>query len=171
LGYDRRRRDPDLELDDQALISREHPVPERRTEDMEKRTGNVASEEILERVHSRGDFLKVLGAAGVGAAVGSNALLREALSQERLVSNPRPTDLTFSIKKQYRLFDLLAKNFVQLRDGFDWDTSGDYAVLAPTPESNDGNASIRRGTLRINGDAYFALFRSSTSRKTPRSRR
>jgi hypothetical protein len=138
---------------------------------MDKEVTDVASTEVLSRLSSRKDFLKVLGAAGIGAAVGSNMLLREALSQERLVSNPRPTDLTFSIKKQYRPFDLLAKNFVQLRDGFDWDTSGDYAVLAPTPESNDGNASIRRGTLRINGDAYFALFRSSTSRKTPRSRR
>src|SRR5215203_1322234 len=116
---------------------------------------------------SRKEFLKVLGAAGVGTAVGSNALLREALSAERLVSNPRPTDLTFSVKKQFRPFDLLAKNFIQLRDSFDTDTSGNYAVLAPAPESNPGNASIRRGALRVNGDAYFALFRSATSQKAP----
>ena len=94
-------------------------------------------------------------------------MLREALSAERLVSNSRPTDLTFSIKKQYRPFDLLAKNFVQLRDGFDSDSSGDYALLAPAPESNDGNASIRRGAIRVNGDSYFALFKSGTSQRAP----
>ncbi len=134
---------------------------------MEKRTSGVANEETLKPLPSRGDFLKALGAAGMGAAVASNVLLREALSKERLVSNLRPTDLTFSIKKQYRPFDLLAKNFVQLRDGFDSDTSGNYAVLAPAPESNRGSASIRRGTLRVNGDAYFALFRSTTSQEAP----
>ena len=134
---------------------------------MDKEVTDVASTEVLSRLSSRKDFLKVLGAAGIGAAVGSNMLLREALSQERLVSNPRPTDLTFSIKKQYRPFDLLAKNFVQLRDGFDSDTSSNYTVLAPAPESNDGNTSIRRGALRINGDAYFALFRSATSEDAP----
>jgi hypothetical protein len=134
---------------------------------MEKKVGEAFSEGMAARLPTRGDFLKVLGAAGVGAAVGSNALLREALSAERLVSNPRPTDLTFSIKKQYRPFDLLAKNFVQLRDGFDSDTRGNYAVLAPSPESNRGNASISRGALRVNGDSYFALFRSTTSQDAP----
>ncbi len=134
---------------------------------MYRKAGDAVSKEMAARLHSRGDFLKVLGAAGVGTAVGSNVLLREALSQERLVSNPRPTDLAFSIKKQYRPFDLLAKNFVQLRDGFDSDTSANYAVLAPAPESNRGNASIRRGALRVNGDSYFALFRSKTLQEAP----
>ena len=134
---------------------------------MHRRAGDAVSKEIAARLHSRGDFLKVLGAAGVGTAVGSNVFLQKAFSQERLVSNPRPTDLAFSIKTQYRPFDLLAKNFVQLRDGFDSDTSGDYAVLAPAPESNRGKATVRRGALRVNGDAYFALFRSNTSQKAP----
>lgn len=134
---------------------------------MEKNTSDVAGKDTAARLPSRGDFLKVLGAAGVGATVGSNVLLREALSAERLINNPRPTDLTFSIKKQFRPFDLLAKNFVQLRDGFDSDTSANYAVFAPTPESNRGNASVRRGALRVNGDAYFALFRSTTSQEAP----
>ncbi len=134
---------------------------------MENRASDVAGEEMVARLHSRGHFLKVLGAAGVGAVVGSNVLLREALSAERLVSNPRPTDLTFSIKKQYRPFDLLAKNFVQLRDGFDSDTRGNYTVLAPAPESNDGNASIRRGALSVNGNSYFALFKSGSSQRAP----
>jgi len=107
------------------------------------------------------------GAAGLGAALGSNILLREALSQDTLVSNPLPTDLTFAIKERYRPFHLLAENFVQLRDGFDTDTRRNYAILAPAPESNRGNAFVQRGALRINGDSYFALFKSTTSQKAP----
>ena len=134
---------------------------------MDHRTDGVGGRQEAGGWLDRKDFLKLAGAAGIGAAVGSNVFLQKALSQETLVNNPRPTGLTFSIKEQYRPFDLLAKNFVQLRDGFDSDTSANYAVLAPAPESNDGNASVRRGALRVNGDAYFALFRSNTSQKAP----
>jgi hypothetical protein len=134
---------------------------------MNKVPADMPGAEALAHLSSRKDFLRMAGAAGLGAAIGSNVLLREALSKDRVVSNLRPTDLSFSIKKQYRPFDLLAKNFVQLRDGFDSDTSGNYAVLAPAPERNPGNASIRRGALRVNGDAYFALFRSATLQEAP----
>jgi hypothetical protein len=110
---------------------------------MDKEGTTVPIAEAMARLRSRKDFLKILGTAGMGAAIGSNVLLREALSQDTVASNLLPTDLTFSIKKQYRPFDLLAKNFVQLRDGFDSDTRGNYAVLAPAPESNRGNAFCR----------------------------
>jgi len=134
---------------------------------MNKVPADMLSAEALAHLSSRKDFLKMAGAAGLGAALGSNILLREALSQDTLVSDPLPTDLTFSIKKQYRPFHLLAKNFVQLRDGFDTDTRRNYAVLAPAPESNRGNAFVQRGALRVNGDSYFALFKSTTSQKAP----
>src|SRR5215211_5174309 len=137
---------------------------------MNKVPADMPGAEALAYLSSRKDFLKVLGAAGVGAAIGSNVLLREALSKDRVVSNLRPTDLSFSIKKQYRPFDLLAKNFVQLRDGFDSDTRGNYAVLAPAPDRNRGNAFIKRSALRVNGDSYFALFRSATSQDAPYAR-
>jgi hypothetical protein len=134
---------------------------------MDKEGTTVPNAEAMARLSSRKDFLKILGTAGMGAAIGSNVLLREALSQDTVVSNLLPSDLTFSIKKQYRPFDLLAKNFVQLRDGFDSDTRGNYAVLAPAPESNRGNAFVKRGSLRVNGDEYFALFKSATSQDAP----
>jgi hypothetical protein len=134
---------------------------------MDKGAGDVTGAEILRQLRSRKDFLRMAGAAGIGAAVGSNVLLRAALSQDTLVSNPLPTDLTFSLNTQYRPFDLLAKNFMQLRDSFDSDTSGNYAVLAPAPERNRGNAFIKRGALRVNGDSFFALFRSTTSQSAP----
>lgn len=117
---------------------------------------------------SRADFLKVLGAAGAAGVIGSNALLREAFAQENLVSSPRPTDLKFSIRKQYRPFDLLAENFVELRDGFDTIASAAaYAVLSPAPEDDAGNASFGGGSLRVSGDSYFALFRSNTGQRAP----
>ena len=40
---------------------------------MEKQTRDVPSEEILKHLHSRSDFLKLLGAAGIGAAAGASA--------------------------------------------------------------------------------------------------
>lgn len=125
-------------------------------------------EEAVARSVSRGDFLKVMGAAGVGAAVGSNVLLREAFARQRPAGKFGPTELTFSIKEQYRPFDLLAKNFVGLDDGFDSDTSGDYEVLTPAPESNGGQVSVGGGTLRVSGDSpYYNLFRSSTAQEAP----
>ena len=134
---------------------------------MNKVPADMPGAEALAHLSSRKDFLKMAGAAGLGAALGSNILLREALSQDTLVSNPLPTDLTFSIKEQYRPFHLLAENFVQLRDSFDTDTRRNYAILAPAPESNRGNAFVQRGALRINGDSYFALFKSTTSQQAP----
>src|SRR5215211_4837433 len=134
---------------------------------MNKVPADMPGAEALAHLSSRKDFLRMAGAAGLGAALGSNILLREALSQDTLVSNPLPTDLTFAIKERYRPFHLLAENFVQLRDGFDTDTRRNYAILAPAPESNRGNAFVQRGALRINGDSYFALFKSTTSQKAP----
>jgi hypothetical protein len=134
---------------------------------MNKVPADMPDAEALVHLSSRKDFLKMAGAAGLGAALGSNVLLPEALSQDTLVSNSLPTDLTFSTQQEYRPFDLLANNFVQLRDGFDTDTRRNYAILAPAPESNRGNAFMKRGALRINGDSYFALFKSTTSQKAP----
>jgi hypothetical protein len=137
---------------------------------MDKEGTDVPSAEVMARLSSRKDFLKVLGAAGMGAAIGSNVLLREALSQDTLVSNPLPTDLIFSTQQRYRPFDLLAKNFVQLRDSFDSDTRGNYAVLAPAPERDRGNAFMKRGALRSTATRTLPSS-GRPPRKTPRSPR
>ena len=135
---------------------------------MEKRFDGWPDEGEGPQRFSRADFLKALGVAGAAGVIGSNALLREALAQDNLVSSPRPTDLEFSIQKQYRPFDLLAENFVELRDGFDTIASAAaYAVLSPAPEDDAGNASFGGGSLRVSGDSYFVLFRSNTGQRAP----
>ena len=118
---------------------------------------------------SRGAFLKALGVAGVGATVGAGALVDEALAKS--VSIPKgqlePTDLTFSVVERYRNFALIGKNFVELSDGFDPDGGAGYEILAPAPEGDAGDVSIGGGELRVDGDSYFALFRSNTGQRAP----
>ncbi len=62
------------------------------------------------------------------------------------MDDTRPTDLAFSVREQYRPFDLLAKNFVELRDGFDTVASAaNYGVLSPAPADDAGDASFGGG--------------------------
>ena len=133
-----------------------------------KRFDRGSGEETTARIMGRADFLKGLAAVGAAGAVGSSALLREAVARKGIVSKPRPTDLTFSIKESYRPFDLLAENFVELRDGFDTVASAaNYAVLSPAPEDDAGSSAFGGGTLGISGESYFALFRSNTGQRAP----
>ncbi len=114
----------------------------------------------------RRDLIKALGAVGIGASVGSSLLPTRAVASDGLPSATElePGDLTFSIVDQRRPFDLLAKNFVQLRDDFDGDLGG-YQVLAP--EQNAGDVVTGGGALRIGGDSAFALLRSATGQQAP----
>ncbi len=137
---------------------------------MEENANNLVGEEAAARLMDRGDFLKAMGAAGLGAAVGSNLLLREAFARQAAVSASalEPTDLTFSIVERYRPFALLAENFVELRDGFDTLASAaNYQILSPAPEDDAGNAAFGGGELRVSGDSYFALFKSKTGQRAP----
>src|SRR5215218_11436734 len=102
---------------------------------MERRSIDLAREEVLERLHSRGDFLKLLGAAGVGAAAGTSLLSGSAEGAVR--TDLEPTDFHFTTRERFRPFDLLAKNFVQLDDGFSRNTKGNYTILRPGPPSED----------------------------------
>lgn len=128
------------------------------------------SEEMVGGRYTRSDFLKGLGAAGVGAAVGSNALLGDALARPSFVPKGQlePTDLTFSIVERYRNFALIGANFVELSDSFGSDSSGDYEILTPAPEDNGGEVAVGNGDLKVSGgEAYFNLFRSQTSQRAP----
>jgi hypothetical protein len=53
-------------------------ILERIDKVMDKPSDDVPVNERVERLHSRNDFLKMAGAAGLGAAIGANVLLREA---------------------------------------------------------------------------------------------
>src|SRR5919106_2141342 len=68
----------------------------------------------LAHLSSRKDFLKMAGAAGLGAALGSNILLRQAIA----LGPTGPTDpsFRFSITNSYHPFDVISDNFVEHSD-------------------------------------------------------
>lgn len=133
---------------------------------MEKSTHEAAKEEILARLHSRGDFLKLLGAAGIGAAAGSSVLPGAAGAVETTLE---PTDFTFRVREQFRPFHLLAENFVRLDDGFERNTRDNYTILRPgPPNEDDGYVQIGEGKLRFAGqDDYYTILRSNTGQRAP----
>jgi len=134
---------------------------------MEKRSSDVAPEEVLERLQSRGDFLKLLGAAGVGAAAGTSLLPGSA--EGAVSSSLEPTDFHFTTRERFRPFNLLAENFVQLDDSFSTNTKGNYTILRPGPASeDDGVVTISNGKLHFDGqDDYYTVLKSNTGQRAP----
>jgi hypothetical protein len=66
---------------------------------MNKVPVDMPGAEALAHLSSRKDFLKMAGAAGLGAALGSNILLREALALAP--TDPTDPSFSFSIKANY----------------------------------------------------------------------
>ena len=67
--------------------------------------------EAFEHLSSRKDFLKMAGAAGLGAALGSNILMRQAFALDP--TGPTDPSFSFSIKANYSAFDVISDNFVE----------------------------------------------------------
>jgi hypothetical protein len=132
---------------------------------MDRRTDDVPSAEMLTGLRSRSDFLKLLGGVGIGAAVGSNVLLRDAFGAVD-GSTLQPTDLRFEITSRYRPFGVISPKFFLHRD--DFSRRRDYEILAPAPESNPGDASVNGGHLQVSDTStFFALFKTSKSPLAP----
>lgn len=114
-------------------------------------------------------LLQALGVAGLAVGLDSTVLSGRAMAQPGGHDGAfDPMDLTFSIAEQRRPFDLLAPNFVQLRDSFA--TAGSaaaYDVLAPSPEENAGSTDFGEGQVRLSGEGFFALLRSGTQQQAP----
>ena len=117
------------------------------------------------RTLDRRDFLKLLGAAGIGVAAGAS--VGPPSADAAVKTKLKPTDFTFTRREQYRPFDLLAKNFVELDDGFDTDTSADYTVLTPGPERTAGTVEAGGGELRVSGQRHFTALKSNTGQVAP----
>ena len=134
---------------------------------MENRASDAAREELLGRLHSREEFLKLLGAAGIGAAVGASAL--PGVAAGAVETRLEPTDFTFRTREHFRPFDLLAQNFVRLDDGFNSNTRGDYTTLRPGLASeDDGFVDIGEGRARFAGqDDYYTILKSDTGQRAP----
>src|ERR671921_322255 len=132
---------------------------------MNKVPADMPGAEALAHLSSRKDFLKMAGAAGLGAALGSNILLREAFALAP--TDPTDPSFSFSIKANYSAFDVISDNFVEHRDGFDRNQNL-YEVLTPAPELSRGGVSLNNGRLRVSGDSpFFTLFRTSKAPTAP----
>jgi hypothetical protein len=138
---------------------------------MEKRPSDLSREEILQRLHSRGDFLKLLGAAGVGAAAGTSLLPGSA--EGAVSTSLEPTDFHFTTRERFRPFNLLAKNFVRLDDNFSSNTRRNYTILRPGPSSeDDGTVTFSNGKLRFaegsdTSNDYYTVLKSGTGQRAP----
>lgn len=133
---------------------------------MDHRTGDSGIGGEGAGILHRKDFLKLAAAAGLGAAAGAG-LSTEAGAAVR--TNLEPTDFTFRTREQFRPFDLLARNFVQLDDGFGTNTIGGYTVLRPGPPAeDDGFVRVGGGEARFDGqDNYYTILRSNTGQEAP----
>ena len=118
-------------------------------------------------VLDRKDFLKLAGAAGIGAAAGASLL--PAAAEAAVATNLDPTDFTFRTREQFRPFHLLAQNFVRLDDGFDTNTTGNYTILRPgSPNEDDGFVRADNGRMRFTGqDNYYTILKSNTGQEAP----
>ncbi len=134
---------------------------------MDKKITDVTGDELLARLHSRKEFLKLLSAAGIGAAAGVSVLPGAAEGAVR--TRLQPTDFSFTTREQFRPFHLLAENFVQLDDSFNTNTIGNYTILRPgPPEEDDGFVRVQDGKMRFTGqDDYYTILRSNTGQEAP----
>src|ERR687889_1875727 len=120
---------------------------------MNKVPADMPGAEALAHLSSRKDFLKMAGAAGLGAALGSNILLRQAIA----LGPTGPTDpsFRFSITNSYHPFDVISDNFVEHSDDFTSQQS--YTILAP--QGSSGSVSTGGGALSVSSTPpFFALF-------------
>ena len=132
---------------------------------MDKEVTDVTSAEVLARLSSRKDFLKMVGAAGLGAAVGSNVFLRQAFALDP--TDPTDPSFRFSIRTSYHPFDIISDNFVEHSDSFSRNQAL-YKVLAPGPEYTRAGVSINRGQLRAIGDGpFFTLLQTNKAPLAP----
>jgi hypothetical protein len=118
----------------------------------------------LAHLSSRKDFLKIAGAAGLGAALGSNILLRQAFALDP--TGPTHRSFRFSTTSSYFPLDVISDNFVEHSDSFT--SQGSYTVLAPPPVRRSGSVSTGGSTLSVTSTPpFFALFQTNKAPLAP----
>ena len=131
---------------------------------MDKGPANMPDAETLAHLRSRKDFLKMAGAAGLGAALGSNIMLRQAFALDP--TGPTDPSFRFSITSSYHPFDVVSDNFVEHSD--DFTSQASYPVLAPAPEHQNGSVSTGGGALSVSSASpFFALFQTNEAPLAP----
>src|SRR5918995_4431740 len=125
---------------------------------MNKMPANMPGAAALAHLSSRKDFLKMTGAAGLGAALGSNLLLRQAIALDP--TGPTDPSFRFSITNSYHPFDVISDNFVEHSD--DFTSQGSYTVLAPAPVGQSGSATTGGGALSVTSTSpFFTLLQTN----------
>ena len=134
---------------------------------MDHRKNVAGAEQEVMGILDRRDFLKLAGAAGLGAAAGAG--LMQSGAEAAVRTNLEPRDFTFRIREKFRPFDLLAKNFVELDDSFNSNTRDNYTILRPGPlEEDDGFVRVGDGRARFDGqDDYYTILKSNTGQEAP----
>src|SRR5215212_1150989 len=131
---------------------------------MNKGPADTPGAEALAHLSSRKDFLMMAGAAGLGAALGSNILLREAFALDP--TGPTDPSFRFSTTSSYFPLDVISDNFVEHSDSFA--SQGSYTVLAPAPVRRSGSASTGGGALSVSSSPpFFALFQTNKAPRAP----
>lgn len=117
---------------------------------------------------SRKEFLRVLGAAGLGGAMLGPGSLVHPVGAAAATRPPDidPTDLSFTVRAQYRPFEIVAEGFAAVDDGFGGGV-GRYRVFAPAPSGDAGTIATRNGTLTFSGAPLFALLASRSRPDAP----
>jgi hypothetical protein len=131
---------------------------------MDKKVTEVSGAEVLASLSSRKDFLKMAGAAGLGAALGANVFLRQAFALDP--TDPTNPSFAFSSDAQYRPFDVISDNFVEHSDSFT--SQGSYTIFAPAPELQRGSESTNDNALNVSStSAFFTLFQTEKAPVAP----
>ena len=131
---------------------------------MNKVPADMPGAEALAHLSSRKDFLKMAGAAGLGAALGSNILLRQALAINP--TGPTQGSFKFATTNSYHPFDVISNNFVEHSDSFT--SQGSYTVLAPAPVRRSGSVSTGGSALSVTSTPpFFALFQTNKAPLAP----
>src|SRR3712207_5067787 len=132
---------------------------------MDRRPEDMPGAGALAHLSSRKDFLKMAGAAGLGAALGSNILLRPAFAPDP--TGPTEPLFRFSLTNSYHPFDVISDNFIEHSDSFDRNQAL-YKVFTPGPEYTRAGVSINRGQLRAIGDGpFFTLLQTKKAPLAP----
>jgi hypothetical protein len=113
---------------------------------------------------SRKEFLRTLGAAGLGATVLGPAL--DPAASAAATPAVSPTDLSFAIQARFRPFEIVARGFEAVNDTFS-SGPGSYTVFAPEPEHNPGTVGNANGALTVSGRSFFALLAAGSGPVAP----
>jgi hypothetical protein len=126
--------------------------------EMHKVPADMPDAEAFAHLSSRKDFLKMAGAAGLGATLASNILLREAFALDP--TGPTDPSFRFSTTSSYHPFDVISDNFVEHSD--DFTSQGSYTVLAPAPIGQSGSATTGGGALSVTSTSpFFTLLQTN----------